>query len=192
MTTKRGRPRSFDQDTALDAAMGVFWRHGYEGTSMAALTEAMGLNPPSVYAAFGGKRELFDAVVARYQADKRELLSAALSPDGTAREAIERVLRTLAEDYTEPSHPPGCLVISAAVNCSPAATEVEASLRAHREASKQAITERIAADHPDRAESLGRYVAAVVQGMSTQARDGAGRAQLHDIVDTAMLAWPRG
>lgn len=159
---------------------------------MATLTEAMGLNPPSVYAAFGGKRELFDAVVAHYQEEKRELMASALSESGSAREAVARLLRVLADDYTDRSHPPGCLVISAAVNCSPAASEVEASLRAHREASKRAIAERIAVDHPARAEALALYVAAVVQGMSTQARDGATREQLRGLADTAMLAWPDG
>src|ERR1700712_5902370 len=62
----RGRPREFDTDQALDNALALFWRHGYEGTSLSALTEAVGVTPTSLYAAFGNKEELFKRVVDRY------------------------------------------------------------------------------------------------------------------------------
>jgi TetR/AcrR family transcriptional regulator, copper-responsive repressor len=192
-----GRPRGFDRDAALATATEMFWQHGYEATSIAALTEALGIQPPSLYAAFGNKRRLFDAVVARYQRTNQAVVHQALREPPTAREAIERLLRQLADDYTDPAHPPGCLVISAAVNCTPGSADVEEKLRAQREAGKQALTDRIAADVASGllppgtdADVLGTFYAAVIQGMSHQARDGAPRSALHAIVDTALRSWP--
>lgn len=197
MTTKTGRPRGFDREIALDKATEAFWQHGYEATSIAILTEAMNIRPPSLYAAFGDKRRLFDEVVARYQEANRPVAEAALGGDGGAREAIARLLHQLADDYTDPTHPPGCLIISAAVNCSPASSDVEAGLRQHREASKQAAVDRITADVSagllpagTDAVALGTFYAAVIQGMSTQARDGASREVLHAVATVAMNAWP--
>lgn len=196
MSTKGGRPRGFDRDAALAKATEVFWRHGYEATSMRALTEVLGIQPPSLYAAFGNKRQLFDHVVAHYQESNQPVMERALREPATAQKAIERLLRQLADDYTDPAHPPGCLVISAAVNCSPASADVEEELRAQREVGKQAIVDRIAADvssgllPPDTdAAALGTFYAAVIQGMSTQSRDGASRTELHAIADAAMRSW---
>ncbi|HEY1179750.1 MAG TPA: TetR/AcrR family transcriptional regulator [Phytomonospora sp.] len=192
MPVTRGRPRAFDRDEALRRATEVFWERGYETASIAELTAAMGIRPPSLYAAFGDKRGLFDEVVAGYQAVAGPVMEESLAAP-TAREALDRLLHALADDYTDPSHPPGCLVISAAVNV--ADRDVRDSLRAAREASKAAIAARIAADAEDLAEGtdpgeLAAFYAAVVQGMSTQACDGASRAELRAIAASAMRAWP--
>ncbi|MFE1342391.1 TetR/AcrR family transcriptional regulator [Streptomyces sp. NPDC058733] len=192
-TAARRSRRAFDRDRALAAALREFWTHGYETTSIAMLTEAMGINPPSLYAAFGDKRRLFDEVVALY---RREYGFGPLQgPD--ARTAVAAMLRRLAADYTDPSHPPGCLIITGAANCAPGSAEVKEGLRAMREETKAAIAARVRADidagllAPEvDADGLASYCAAVIQGMNQQACDGADRRTLEHIAELAMAAWP--
>ncbi|MEU7894332.1 TetR/AcrR family transcriptional regulator [Nonomuraea sp. NPDC049152] len=181
------RQRSFDRDEALESALREFWRHGYEATSVASLTQAMGIRPPSLYAAFGDKRRLFEEAVTRYQETHGAFTTRALAEAPTGREAIERVLLEAAEQYTDPAHPPGCLIISAAVNCGPESAEVEEWLRGFRQAAKEALEARIGG--PD-APALAVFYASVIQGMSTQARDGATREELERVARLAMLAYP--
>ena len=192
----RGRPRAFDRDEALRLATRVFWERGYETTSIAELTSAMGIRPPSLYAAFGDKRALFAEAVARYQAERLPVIEDALALP-TAREAVARLLHVHADLYTDPERPRGCLIISAAVNVGDDA--VRDLLREGREATRAALADRIAADvragllpEGTDAAALGAYYAAVGQGMAALARDGADRAVLHAIADTAMKAWPNG
>jgi AcrR family transcriptional regulator len=192
----KGRPRGFDRDQALEAALMEFWRHGYEATSVATLTKAMGINPPSLYAAFGDKRKLFSAAVQRYAETHGDYGARALGQP-TARGVVETMLRLAAAEYTDAGHPPGCLVIDAATNTSEASQDVAEELRAYREGTKRAIAERIAADveagalpATTDAEALATFYAAVIQGMSTQARDGAGEEQLQRVADMALAAWP--
>ncbi|TQS22759.1 TetR/AcrR family transcriptional regulator [Microbispora sp. KK1-11] len=190
-----GRTRAFDRDVALERALEEFWRHGYEATSVSGLTAAMGINPPSLYAAFGDKRRLFGEAVRRYQETHGAFASRALAGEPTARAAVERLLREAAEVYTDPAHPPGCLIISAGVNTSDA--DVIEELRGHREAGKAAIRRRIERDvetgllpPQTDAPALATFFAAVIQGMSTQARDGATRADLDAVATLALRAWP--
>jgi AcrR family transcriptional regulator len=190
-----GRTRAFDRDVALERALEEFWRHGYEATSVSGLTAAMGINPPSLYAAFGDKHRLFGEAVRRYQETHGAFASRALAGEPTARAAVERLLREAAEVYTDPAHPPGCMVISAGVNTSDASVIEE--LRGHREAGKAAIRRRIERDveagllPPETdAPALATFFAAVIQGMSTQARDGATRADLDAVATLALRAWP--
>ncbi|MFD3698097.1 TetR/AcrR family transcriptional regulator [Streptomyces sp. NPDC058646] len=186
--------RAFDRDQALAAALREFWIHGYETTSVASLTAAMGINPPSLYAAFGDKRRLFDEAVQLYV----RTYGVTPAPGPEARSAIAAVLRHLAADYTDPSHPPGCLIISAATNCGPGSQDVKAELRDMRVATKASFATRIRADidagllpaHVD-ADGLAAFYAAVIQGMHQQACDGAGRETLDRVVDAAMAAWPQ-
>jgi AcrR family transcriptional regulator len=192
-----GRPRSFDREQALDRAIAEFWQHGYEATSIAGLTAAMGINPPSLYAAFGDKRKLFSEAVERYQRFQGAFAARGLAEEPTARAAVERTLRLAAAEYTDPDHPWGCLIISGAVNCG--SPDVEAELRAEREASKAAIRARIQADinagrlpPQTDAEALATFYASVIQGMSAQARDGVSRERLEQVATQAMLAWPAG
>ncbi|RAY15727.1 TetR/AcrR family transcriptional regulator [Actinomadura craniellae] len=192
-----GRPRGFDRDTALERALEEFWRHGYEAASITALTAAMGIRPPSLYAAFGDKRRLFGEAVRHYQRTHGAFTTRALAEEPTARQAVERMLREAAVHYTDPAHPPGCLVISAAVNHGPDSADVEAELRALREAAKHAVVERISRDiaagllpADTDAEALGTYYAVIVQGMSRQAQDGADARALDRVATLAMAAWP--
>lgn len=197
VTRPRGRPRGFDRAVALDLALAEFWQHGYEATSIAGLTRAMGINPPALYSAFGDKRKLFSEAVDRYAQTYGQYGSRALIEEPTARGAVERMLREAAAEYTEPSHPPGCLVINGAVNTTPADEDVKAELRAFREATKHAITQKIDTDVragllPPETDSsaLGTFYAATIQGMSTQACDGTTHEDLERVVDLAMKAWP--
>jgi TetR/AcrR family transcriptional regulator, copper-responsive repressor len=197
-TTTRGRPRSFDRAAALEHALEQFWRYGYEATSISMLTKAMGISPPSLYAAFGDKRTLFREVVEHYAETWGRYGTRPLAEEATARAAVERILHAAAEEYTNPMHPPGCLVISGATNVAEADADVKGELRAYRERAKLAITAKIAAEvevgllPPDTdAAAFGSFYASVIQGMNAQAVDGAGRAELDRIAETAMLAWPR-
>ncbi|MBR7836282.1 TetR/AcrR family transcriptional regulator, partial [Actinospica durhamensis] len=198
-TTTRGRPRGFDRAAALEQALDQFWRYGYEATSIAMLTKAMGISPPSLYAAFGDKRKLFGEAVRQYALTWGRYGTQPLEQEPTARAAVERVLRAAAAEYTNPAHPPGCLVISGAMNVAEADADVKEELRGYREAAKRAIAAKIATDveagllPPDTdSDALGSFYAAVIQGMNTQAADGADRAELERIADVAMLAWPAG
>ncbi|OMI87761.1 TetR family transcriptional regulator [Streptomyces sp. M1013] len=193
----RGRPRSFDRATALEAALLAFWEHGYEATSVSDLTRVMDIGAPSLYAAFGDKRSLFEEVVQEYGVRYGSFGDRALAEEPTARAGIERMLREAAAEYTAPGRPPGCLVIHAAANCSTA--EVEESLRERRNANIAAIERRIGADveagvlPPDTdAAALARYTGAMIQGMSQQARDGASRTELEALAEIALTVWPRG
>ncbi len=196
MTPSRGRPRAFDRSVALDRAMIEFWRNGYEATSIAALTHAMGITPPSLYAAFGDKRKLFSEAVERYAQTHGQYGSRSLA-EPTARAAVERMLREAAAEYTEPSHPPGCLVINGAVNIADADEDVKAELRGYRDTTKKKIANKIRADvragrlpKTTDAAGLATFYSAVIQGMSTQACDGASHRDLTRVVDNAMKAWP--
>ncbi|WP_326731673.1 TetR/AcrR family transcriptional regulator [Streptomyces phaeochromogenes] len=197
MKTTTGRPRAFDRDTALDQAIRLFWQHGYEGTSIAALTDAMDIRPPSLYSAFGDKRTLFREAVLRYMTTYGASTTRALTEEPTARASIERMLREVVVAYTDPTHPTGCLVTSGATNVTPQSADVEADLRRWRDLGKQAIIDRVAAgiaagEFPagTDADALGTYVVTVMQGMAQQARDLAGREVLDGVVTAAMRAWP--
>ncbi|KUN27430.1 TetR family transcriptional regulator [Streptomyces antibioticus] len=192
----RGRPRSFDRATALEKAILAFWEHGYEATSVSDLTRVMGIGAPSLYAAFGDKRALFEEVVLEYGRRYGSFGERALAEEPTARAAVERMLREAAYEYTAPGRPHGCLVIHAATNCSSA--EVEESLRDRRNANIAAFESRIKADIAvgelpagTDAAALARHAGAMIQGMSQQARDGASREELEALAEIAMAIWPR-
>jgi AcrR family transcriptional regulator len=193
----RGRPRSFDRATALERALLAFWEHGYEATSVSDLTRVMDIGAPSLYAAFGDKRSLFEEVVREYGTKRYgSFMDRALAEEPTARAAVERILREAAAVYTEPGHPHGCLVIHAATNCS--TPEVEASLRERRNANIAAFESRIKADvaagalPPDiDAAALARHAGALIQGMSQQARDGASWEELEAVAELALAIWAR-
>ncbi|MFC9299481.1 TetR/AcrR family transcriptional regulator [Streptomyces sp. NPDC057011] len=195
VTGQRGRPRSFDRDAALHKAMFAFWERGYEATSISDLTSSLGISAPSLYAAFGDKRKLFDEVVVVYGGRYGDFAMVALAEEPTARSAVRRILHEAAEVYTDPAHPPGCMVISAAINTT--SEEVAEALRERRNANLTLFESRIRADiatgvlpADTDARELARYAGAVLQGMSQQSRDGATREELEAVAARALLAWP--
>jgi AcrR family transcriptional regulator len=193
---RAGRPLSFDRDAALQKAMLMFWRHGYEGTSLAELTAGMGVTPPSIYAAFGDKKHLFLEAVDRYLEgpvpSERIVRDAA-----TARDAAWRLMTTAAAGFAREDAPPGCLVATATASCSTASADIEADLKDVRRGVGARLRERIEDAiatgelKPETdAEALAGLVMAVVQGMSSLARDGATQAKLTAVAEVAMRAWP--
>ena len=137
----RGRPREFDIDQALDRALEVFWRKGYEGTTLPDLTRAMGINRPSLYAAFGNKEALFRRVIDRYVEGPAAFFSEALT-EPRARAVAERLLRGTIDTVTAPNGPRGCLIVQGALACSEAAESVRRELAARRSAGEAAIRAR--------------------------------------------------
>jgi len=185
-------------DAALERAMQVFWQQGYESTSISDLTKAMNINPPSLYAAFGDKERLFLAAVERYGCQVGQTPAAILNEAPTARAGVELLLEKAAHEFTNRSHPPGCMIISAATNCSADAAHVQKALADLRRSTEIALKTRIERGMADReltaaadAGALAKFFATVLEGMSIQARDGASRKSLLTTAATAMHAWPR-
>ncbi len=180
--------------------MELFWRRGYDATSLADLTAAMGISPPSLYAAFGDKAQLFRAAVARYS----ELTGGGPGPletERTARAGVAELLRGAAQAFTRPKRPRGCMVIAAAGKCTSdeaaGAEPLEAEMRAQRRGNEANLARRLvrAIDEGELpkdtdALALAKYYAVVIQGMSIQARDGATAAELAQVAERAMAAWP--
>ncbi|WP_245437625.1 TetR/AcrR family transcriptional regulator [Mesorhizobium sp. WSM4311] len=192
-----GRPRAFDPDRALDAAMHLFWEHGYEATSLAMLREAMGLTPPQIYNAFTDKETLFRRALTRYHETEIGFALDALSAPVSTREAIRLLLLGAAEAYSRPGKPGGCLFVSGALAASPQAQAIADELKSYRKASEAAIAERLAkgravGDLPEgfSVESFAKYIAGVMNGMSIQARDGASVEELRIMAQTALAALP--
>lgn len=192
-----GRPRSFDIDEALNRALYVFWRKGYEGASLTDLTEAMGINRPSLYAAFGNKEALFRKAFDRYVEEKGAYIRNALAAP-TAREVVERLLLDGADVLTDPDSPAGCLAVQGALSCGDDADCIRREL-AHRRAEAEGWVrerfERAQAEGDLPAESspadLARFVATVAQGMAVQASSGATRDDLRKVAETALIAFPK-
>ncbi len=196
----RGRPLSFDRDSALEQAMLLFWRHGYEATSLRDLTDAMGVTPPSIYAAFGDKKGLFRAAVQRYVSGPITSESI-IAHAPTARDAAWGLLSASAVAFTGFDTPPGCLLASAAISCSAESADVQREIAEIRRRTEASLAERIVRDieagaitagvsASESADALAGHVMAVIQGMSTLARDGATREKLLRVAATAMRAWP--
>lgn len=192
----KGRPRQFDTENALDAALLLFWRHGYEGTSLAALTEAMKINAPSLYAAFGNKEMLFKKVLARYLQKPASYLPKALQQP-TARRAIEKLFRGAIDMVMNPRHPDGCLLVQGALASGPTAASIRKELGLRRAAAEAAVRRRLEqaiaeAELPASVDAgrLARYIITVLWGLSVQAAGGASRAQLNEVVKLAMRCWP--
>jgi AcrR family transcriptional regulator len=193
-----GRPRAFDREAALDRALELFWRQGYEGTSIADLTGAMGINPPSLYAAFGNKEALFREAVDRYVEQTSVHIREAMAKP-TARAAAETWLRGAAERATAPKAPKACMLVSAALACSAASDDIRDELAARRAGVEAAFRDRLQKGRADGdlpadvdVAALARYLATVSHGMSVQASGGATRKELMQVVDMTLRAFPVG
>lgn len=191
-----GRPLSFDRAKALEQAMLVFWRSGYETSSIADLTAAMGITPPSLYTAFGSKEQLFLEAVHLYAGDPAETRRALEQAD-TAFAGARELLIAAATAFTGETTPPGCLLASATASGSDASADVQAAVAAIRRNVMTALETRIARDVSVRAlprnisaKALAGHVMAVMQGMSVLARDGLSRQALLEIAAAALDAWP--
>src|SRR5437763_175317 len=147
-TRSRGRPRAFDVEAALDRALEVFWRKGYDGASLSDLTRAMGINRPSLYATFGNKEALFRKALDRYAEGPMAYIREALGAP-TARAVAERLLRGTVDLLTDPQHPAGCLMVQGALSCGDAAEPIRRELAARRMKGEAAIRERLARAQAD-------------------------------------------
>jgi AcrR family transcriptional regulator len=193
----RGRPREFDADKALEAALLLFWRHGYEGTSLAALCRAMGINTPSLYATYGNKEALFRKALDLYLQKPASYLPNALK-EHTAHRAVEKLFRGAINMAMQREHPDGCLLVHGALAAGPDAEWVRKELNTRRARAEAVIRLRLEramqdGDLPRRADAkkLARYIATVIWGMSVQAAGGATKAELKSIADQALQVWPK-
>jgi AcrR family transcriptional regulator len=193
---KIGRPRAFDVDLALDRALHVFWRKGYQGTSLSDLTTAMRINRPSLYAAFGNKETLFRKTLDRYSKGPTAFSDNALHAR-TARAVAERLLRGTVDLLTDRRTPRGCLIVQSALACGGAAESIRKELASRREAGEAALRRRFQRakrerDLPANADpaDLARYITTVMHGMAVLGAGRATRPQLLRVMETALQAWP--
>lgn len=196
MVATKGRPREFCVDTALAAALGVFWAKGYEGASMTDLTEAMGITRPSLYAAFGNKEALFRKALDLYEAEKLDYTRCALDAP-TVRGVAERLMRGGVDNQTSNCDAKGCLGVISTVACGEGALGIKKEVIARRESSRKALTERFEAGRTQGdfgpeidIEGLISYLYAILQGMAVQAGSGASRSDLERVVAVALSIWP--
>ena len=190
------RPRNFDEAEVLDQAMEVFWRHGYDGASMAELTKAMGINSPSIYAAFGSKRGLFDAVLTRYR-HRRTAHREWVSASRTAREVGERMLFGAIEWLVDPKEPRGCLLFQTGLSASADSEDVPVTLSKQRRGTREFIAgllarlqEEEALSHEEDPAALARYLQMVFAGLAVQAGEGMSKTQLKQSATRALAGWP--
>jgi AcrR family transcriptional regulator len=192
----RGRPREFDTDNALDLAMRVFWEKGYDGTSLSDLTEAMGINRPSMYLSLGNKEAVFQKSMERYAQKNAKLFDACFSAE-TAREGMDMLLREAVTVFTDPKNPGGCFGNTGMLTCSSVSAGMKRDLEHMHEAFEHTLKLRF-----DRAmeagellsdtstKDLARYYSVVFQGLGMHAKGGGTRKELLRVVDMAMSNWP--
>lgn len=191
-----GRPREFDREAALQRAMLLFWEQGYEGTSMSALVEALGIASARIYAAFGSKQALFREAVALYESGEGGFADYALA-QADLRSAIRGMLDDAISTYTQSGRPGGCLVVSAASSTSPDGVEVQQWLREHRRQRTQSIIDRLQCGQESGelgedvdVQALGDFYATFLHGISIQARDGVTPERLRLSVEVALSLLP--
>ncbi|MGC1272004.1 MAG: TetR/AcrR family transcriptional regulator [Croceibacterium sp.] len=190
----RGRPREFDCEVALAAALRVFWEKGYDGASLTDLTEAMGITRPSLYAAFGNKEALFKHALDLYEREKLAYVGKALDAP-TMRGVVQRMLEGTIANTT--SECPGCLGVMASVMCGSADSPIRQDIRNRAESARAAIVARFqrAIDDgdftiPASAEAMTNFLTVILQGIAVQASAGANREELEQVAAAALATWP--
>ena len=195
---RTGRPRAFCVDETLDRAMTVFWRHGYEGSSMSDLTAAMGINSPSLYACFGSKEGLFRAVLERYDERRKKFMEAVIAAP-TAQAVAETYLHGIADFAIDTSgqNPPGCLLLQSGLSCGD--SDIPDELARHRAEKEEALRTRFekarkAGELPKGVTPtmLARYLMTVSNGICVQASSGSSAKELHEVAAMALMGWPGG
>ncbi|HOY70248.1 MAG TPA: TetR/AcrR family transcriptional regulator [Methylotenera sp.] len=193
---RRGRPPAFNHDDALEKAMLAFWMYGYEGTSMAALIEAMNMNKPSIYAAFGNKEALFNKVLDKYVSGPSAFVKEALA-EPTSYLVAKAFLTKAVELLTQHQNSRGCMIVQGALSCGPEAEMIQKKLIAYRANLEESFKKRfdLAKDNKDLSNdtnttALAKYIATIHQGISVQASSGASKDALMGVVDLAMKNWP--
>lgn len=193
-----GRHREFDVDEALDAALCVFWRKGYEGASYTDLTEATGVERPALYSAFGNKEALFRRALERYYDRYLDFFPAALEQP-TSRDVVACILRNAAELHTRYPDRPGCLGVHGSLAGSDDAEPVRRAMVEARAKGETLLCERLErakqeGDLPGTANcaALAAYVCAVLHGMAVQAKAGFSREMLQAIAEQVIAIWPQG
>jgi AcrR family transcriptional regulator len=196
ITMPSGRTRQFDVDEALDRALEVFWARGYEGATLPELTKAMGINRPSLYAAFGNKEQLFRKALDRYQTGPMAFLTEALHKP-TARAVVEAIFSGFLRMQRDRNQARGCLVVSGALACSEEAETVRRELARLRQAIVKALRERFEravqdGDLPARTDcsTLARFIATVLNGLAVQSASGTAEKELRLVAALAMQVWP--
>lgn len=196
MRRKKGRPATFDREAALEQAIRLFWQHGYDGTSIAMLTEAMGVTPPTLYSAFGSKEQLYREALDTYR-HMTQRNAAGLMNKQSTYEVVEALLRGSAKGFTASDNGRGCMLMIGVIQHGPDSQGPARITKAARvEVAEQ--FEAILADGrangelPDSTDihTLARFYVSFVQGMAAQAIDGASAIELDALVDLAMKAWP--
>jgi AcrR family transcriptional regulator len=199
MNIGRGRPRTFATDDALDMALHAFWKKGFQNTRLSDLTDAMGINKPSLYAAFGDKQALYLSALTRYIDSHLASLAKQLLAIPNGREAVQGFLISLARLFSDPALPGGCFIVTGAADCADPLTpdEVRGALQSALQANQALLAQRLERAQKEGelpagqgATTLARFFMSTVAGMSVLSKNGADAQALIDVVDTAMKVWP--
>lgn len=193
---KRGRPKCFDEQQALQQAMLLFWEYGYEATSMSDLTQALNLSAPSLYSSFGDKSQLFQRCLEYYLQHEACPIEPIFQSAKTAKIAIELYLYENIKRLVQDHKPTGCMLVVAAMNCSEENQPLQQDLLSKRQQVKQRLYQRLAQGVQEgdlstqvNVQEMTDFYSTVIQGLTLQARDGVEKEQLNQVVKHAMQAW---
>ncbi len=199
MSSERGRPRNFDENAVLDRALEVFWQRGFKSASLAELTEAMGLNKPSLYAAFGDKEALYLKTLQRYVTREIARHAQIIDDEPDGRTAVAAFLRSMATMLTDPALPGGCFIINGTADCGGSGTpeNIELALRNALQGGEEKLRTRLLRAQREgqlstdvKAADLAAVFSSLLAGLAVLAKSGAKRSKLNTIIAAAMAIWP--
>lgn len=192
----RGRPRSFNREAALAQMTELFWRQGYDATSVADLTESIGVNTPSLYAAFGNKEQAYCEAVDYYRNNEGARIWESVEAQSSARDAVATMLYTSANEFTRSNRPRGCMVVLGALSTADSNAAIVKRMQTYRAEARAKLAAKIqsgveSGELPVTADakSIACFYCSVQQGMSVSARDGASRKELKQTAELALLGW---